>query len=142
MMWPEPSVRSLLSQSHLPPHQARKTNSYPSLLVLVALGGIKKGYSCASSTFDYSYLFCLCDHISLSLTASKEAAKALKRELKYSDSAIVQERAVRLMGIMCRNSDSRFKRAFFFCLFVCLVSVYVTVSVTGCDEVAFLFWKW
>ena len=68
------------------------------------------GYSCASTTFDYPYLLALGDYISLSSAASKDAARALRKELKYGAPA-AQERAIRLMGILARNADIRFKRA-------------------------------
>ncbi|KAK4700777.1 hypothetical protein P7C70_g5463, partial [Phenoliferia sp. Uapishka_3] len=67
------------------------------------------GWSCAAEHLDYPLILSLCDHISLSAAASKEAAKALRKEIKYAVPD-AQERAVRLLGIMMRNSDLRFKQ--------------------------------
>lgn len=67
------------------------------------------GYSCANAVLDYAYILALADFISTSSTASKDAARALRKELKYG-APETQERAVRLLGILMRNSDTRFKR--------------------------------
>ncbi|KAM0786118.1 hypothetical protein ACM66B_006928 [Microbotryomycetes sp. NB124-2] len=66
------------------------------------------GWSCASSTFDFPYILSLADHLSSSSAASKEAAKALRKEFKHATPE-AQERAVRLTGILMRNTDLRFR---------------------------------
>ncbi|KAK4048427.1 hypothetical protein OIV83_004773 [Microbotryomycetes sp. JL201] len=48
------------------------------------------------------------DHLSSSSAASKEAAKALRKEFKHATPE-AQERAVRLTGILMRNTDVRFR---------------------------------
>ena len=58
----------------------------------------------------YPLILSLCDYISLSAAAASDAARALRKEIKYAVPD-AQERAVRLLGIMMRNSDLRFKRA-------------------------------
>ncbi|KAL8277104.1 hypothetical protein RQP46_010532 [Phenoliferia psychrophenolica] len=67
------------------------------------------GWSCANPTLDYPLILALCDHISLSSAAAQEAARALRKEIKYAVPD-AQERAVRLLGIVMRNSDHRFKQ--------------------------------
>lgn len=62
-----------------------------------------------NEVFDYPYILSLADFISRSSTASKDAARALRKELKYG-APDTQERAIRLIGILLRNSDTRFKR--------------------------------
>ncbi|KAK4052305.1 hypothetical protein OIO90_004386 [Microbotryomycetes sp. JL221] len=66
------------------------------------------GWSCASSTFDFPFVLALADHLSSSSAASKEAAKALRKEFKHATPE-AQERAVRLTGILMRNTDVRFR---------------------------------
>lgn len=73
------------------------------------------GWSCAAETFDFPYILALCDHVSLDSAVAKEAARSLRKELKYG-APEAQERAVRLMGIMMRNTDLRFKRGCSFSL--------------------------
>ncbi|SCV73186.1 BQ2448_7111 [Microbotryum intermedium] len=67
------------------------------------------GWSCAAPQFDYTYVLALADHIGLSAAASKDAAKALRKEFKHAV-PLAQERAVRLTGILARNADHRFRK--------------------------------
>ncbi|GAA5990346.1 hypothetical protein JCM10908_007327 [Rhodotorula pacifica] len=67
------------------------------------------GWSVAMNTFDYAYLLELADYLASSANASKEAAKALTKEFKHA-SPPAQERAVRLTGILFRNTDTRFRQ--------------------------------
>ncbi|GAA5933465.1 hypothetical protein JCM1841_001324 [Sporobolomyces salmonicolor] len=66
------------------------------------------GWSCAMPTFDFPYVLSLADYLSSSSDASKEAAKALRKEFKHAQPT-AQERAVRLTGILMRNTDHRFR---------------------------------
>ncbi|GAA5930836.1 uncharacterized protein JCM15063_002473 [Sporobolomyces koalae] len=66
------------------------------------------GWSIAMPTFDFPYLLSLSDYLSSSSHASKDAAKALRTEFKHG-APIAQERAVRLTGILMRNTDHRFR---------------------------------
>ncbi|GAA98912.1 uncharacterized protein L969DRAFT_18525 [Mixia osmundae IAM 14324] len=67
------------------------------------------GYLCgANSDIDYGRALRLCDQVSVSALYSKEAAKALRRELEHGRPE-TQQRAVRVMTIMTRNSGERFK---------------------------------
>lgn len=80
--------------------------------LLAASLTVSAGYSCASEVLDYEYILSLADFVSRSSTAAKDAARALRKELKYGASD-TQERAPRLMGILLQNSDTRFKRKSF-----------------------------
>ncbi|GAA6007456.1 hypothetical protein JCM11491_004169 [Sporobolomyces phaffii] len=66
------------------------------------------GWSVAMPAFDFPYLLALGDHLSSSSQASKDAAKALRTEFKHG-APMAQERAVRLTGILMRNTDHRFR---------------------------------
>ncbi|KAI5481230.1 hypothetical protein MNV49_005665 [Pseudohyphozyma bogoriensis] len=66
------------------------------------------GWTCAHD-IDYTYILAFADHISLSVAASKDAAKALRKELKYG-APEAQTKALRLLGILMRNTDLRFKQ--------------------------------
>ncbi|GAA5878078.1 hypothetical protein JCM16303_002839 [Sporobolomyces ruberrimus] len=66
------------------------------------------GWSVAMPTFDFPYLLQFSDYLSSSGQASKEAAKALRQEFKHG-APLAQERAVRLTGILFRNTDHRFR---------------------------------
>ncbi|SCZ94620.1 BZ3500_MvSof-1268-A1-R1_Chr12-3g04002 [Microbotryum saponariae] len=67
------------------------------------------GWSCAAPQFDFTYVLALADHIGFSTAASKDAAKALRKEFKHAVPS-AQERAVRLTGILARNADLRFRK--------------------------------
>ncbi|SGY19837.1 BQ5605_C017g08343 [Microbotryum silenes-dioicae] len=67
------------------------------------------GWSCATPQFDFTYVLALADHIGLSTAASKDAAKALRKEFKHAV-PLAQERAVRLAGILAHNADLRFRK--------------------------------
>ncbi|ORY85968.1 hypothetical protein BCR35DRAFT_302581 [Leucosporidium creatinivorum] len=66
------------------------------------------GWSCASPAFDYPYVLSLADYLATSSAAAKEAARALRKEFKHAVPD-AQERAVRLTGILMRNTDLRFR---------------------------------
>ncbi|GAA5903112.1 uncharacterized protein JCM6883_002701 [Sporobolomyces salmoneus] len=66
------------------------------------------GWSVAMPQFDFPYLLALGDHLSSSSQASKDASKALRTEFKHG-APLAQERAVRLTGILMRNTDHRFR---------------------------------
>lgn len=68
-------------------------------------------WCCASPTFDYPYILALADYLSTSGAAAKEAARALRKEFKHAVPE-AQERAVRLTGILMRNTDLRFRGRF------------------------------
>lgn len=87
------------------------------------------GWSCGVG-FDFAYILNLADYLIASKDASKDAAKALTKEFKVSPTPPpqdtpapdplpgpqhaappAQERAVRLTGILFRNTNSRFQRA-------------------------------
>lgn len=67
------------------------------------------GWSVAMTAFDFGYLLELADYLASSTSASKEAAKALTKEFKHATPP-AQERAVRLTGILFRNTDTRFRQ--------------------------------
>ncbi|GAA5862036.1 hypothetical protein JCM3774_006148 [Rhodotorula dairenensis] len=67
------------------------------------------GWSVAMTAFDYGYLLELADYLASSGSASKDAAKALTKEFKHATPP-AQERAVRLTGILFRNTDTRFRQ--------------------------------
>ncbi|BGO95326.1 hypothetical protein NBRC10512_004343 [Rhodotorula toruloides] len=66
------------------------------------------GWSCAMPSFDWSYILSLAEYLSSSSSASKDAAKALVKEFKHA-TPNAQERAVRLTGILFRNTNERFQ---------------------------------
>ncbi|BGP03274.1 hypothetical protein NBRC10513v2_007002 [Rhodotorula toruloides] len=59
-------------------------------------------------SFDWSYILSLAEYLSSSSSASKDAAKALVKEFKHA-TPNAQERAVRLTGILFRNTNERFQ---------------------------------
>lgn len=78
--------------------------------------------------FDFPYLLALSDYLSSSSQASKDASKALRTEFKVIElsrsvtrtrrltrsgkqhgAPVAQERAVRLTGILVKNTDHRFR---------------------------------
>ncbi|BGP35167.1 hypothetical protein JCM10296v2_006997 [Rhodotorula toruloides] len=59
-------------------------------------------------SFDWSYILSLAEYLSSSSSASKDAAKALVKEFKHA-TPDAQERAVRLTGILYRNTNERFQ---------------------------------
>ncbi|GAA5845856.1 hypothetical protein JCM3766R1_004635 [Sporobolomyces carnicolor] len=66
------------------------------------------GWSVAMPQFDFPYLLALSDYLSSSSQASKDASKALRTEFKHG-APVAQERAVRLTGILVKNTDHRFR---------------------------------
>jgi len=66
------------------------------------------GWSVSMPQFDFPYLLSLGDYLSSSSQASKDASKALRTEFKHG-APLAQERAVRLTGILMRNTDHRFR---------------------------------
>ncbi|GAA5969653.1 hypothetical protein JCM3765_000612 [Sporobolomyces pararoseus] len=66
------------------------------------------GWSVSMPQFDFPYLLSLSDYLSSSSQASKDASKALRTEFKHG-APLAQERAVRLTGILMRNTDHRFR---------------------------------
>lgn len=84
---------------------------------------------------DYATILGLCDYISLSSSASKDAARALRKEFKYGNSPI---KAVRLMGIMMRNCDVRFKSEIASKRFLDELSNLVTDKKTAPPTVAYI----
>ncbi|GAA5901451.1 hypothetical protein JCM5296_003013 [Sporobolomyces johnsonii] len=116
---PPPPGASALAASP-PPNTQQQLQYNPAQIVPVQGGGAVPrpprvqnvgnaiGWSCAMPTFDFPYVLSLADYLSSSSDASKEAAKALRKEFKHAQPT-AQERAVRLTGILMRNTDHRFR---------------------------------
>lgn len=68
------------------------------------------GWLCAHppTPADWAYLLSLADSISHSEAASKEAARALRKEFKYGEFE-PQKRAAKIWGILTINASDRFK---------------------------------
>jgi len=60
------------------------------------------------SSWDWAYLLQLADTISHSEASAREAAKALKKELKHAD-AEPRKRAIKVWAVLTLNGSDRFK---------------------------------
>ncbi|KAM0747771.1 hypothetical protein T439DRAFT_328432 [Meredithblackwellia eburnea MCA 4105] len=68
------------------------------------------GWSVAHNPLDFPILLQLADYISTSTDRSKEAARAIRKELKYGQNDDAKQRAIRLLGVLMSASDLRFRQ--------------------------------
>ncbi|GAA6037708.1 hypothetical protein JCM8097_002299 [Rhodosporidiobolus ruineniae] len=114
---PDGQAYALVPLGNGPHHLAQtpRNNSHNSLPRPPRLSDVGNaiGWSCAMPSFDWGYVLALADYLSQEGKNRKgpaeESAKALRKEFKHA-APTAQEKAVRLMFLLARNSDIKFRQ--------------------------------